>query len=114
MSKKFQKFGKLKKEDFLRTGIKEACTAHNLTVCSFLRTRCWNKIILCVRGGALQGEEEPLAHRSLVGFCCSQEDGSVVGPEVPDENPFSAPSPRGAVVQNFSMHEYSWVSPGVG
>ena len=36
-----------------------------------------------------------------------------IGPEVPDECPFSAPSPRGAMVQKFQMHAYSVVSPGV-
>ena len=44
----FLKFEKLKKEAFLRIGIKEAYTAHTLTVCSFLRTRCWDKIMSCV------------------------------------------------------------------
>ena len=28
--------------------------------------------------GTLQGGKEPPAHRSFVGFCCSQQDGSVV------------------------------------
>ena len=38
-----------------------------------------------------------------------------IGPEVPDESPFSAPSPRGAMmVQKSPMHAYSLVSPGVG
>ena len=32
-----------------RIGIKEAHTAHTLTVCSFLQTRCWNKIMSCVQ-----------------------------------------------------------------
>ena len=36
------------------------------------------------------------------------------GPEVPDERPFSAPSPRGATVQKFQMHAHSLESPGVG
>ena len=36
------------------------------------------------------------------------------GPEVPDERPFSPPSPRWAMVKKFPMREYSLVSPGVG
>ena len=36
-----------------------------------------------------------------------------IGPEVPDESPFSPPSPRGAIVQKSPMHAYSLVSPGV-
>ena len=36
-----------------------------------------------------------------------------LSPEVPDERPISPPSPRGAVVQKFQMHGYSWVSSGV-
>ena len=38
-----------------------------------------------------------------------------IGPEVPDERPFSPPSPRGgAMVLKFPMHAYSLVSPRVG
>ena len=38
-----------------------------------------------------------------------------IGPEVPDESPFSVPSPRGTMmVQKFPMHAYSLVSLGVG
>ena len=37
-----------------------------------------------------------------------------IGPEVPDESPFSAPSPRGAMVQKSQMHACSLVSPAVG
>ena len=36
-----------------------------------------------------------------------------IGPEVPDGSPFSAPSPRGVMVQKFQMHAYSLVSSGV-
>ena len=30
-------------------GIRETYTVHTLTICSFLRIRCWKKIIPCVR-----------------------------------------------------------------
>ena len=33
-----------------------------------------------------------------------------IGPEVPDECPFSAPSPRGTLVQKSPTHAYSQVS----
>ena len=36
-----------------------------------------------------------------------------IGPEVPYESPFSAPSPRGAMIQKFQMHALSLVSSGV-
>ena len=37
-----------------------------------------------------------------------------IGPEVPEESPFSPPSPRGTMVQKSPTHAYSLVSPGVG
>ena len=37
-----------------------------------------------------------------------------IGPKILDESPFSAPSPRGTVVQKSPMHAYSLVSLGVG
>ena len=36
-----------------------------------------------------------------------------IGPEVPDEGPFSAPSQRESIVQKFRMRAYSLVSAGV-
>ena len=102
-----------------RIGIKEAYTAHTLTVCSFLRTQCWDKIMSCVLWRnppppPPQGEEEPSAHRSFVGFCpvkkMAPSPREAIGPEVPDESPFSAPSPRGAMLQKSPMHAYSQVS----
>ena len=44
----------------------------------------------------------------------AQSSREATCPEVPDERPFSPPSPRGTIVQKFPMHAYSLVSPGVG
>ena len=80
-------------------GIRETCTSHTLTVCSFLRIGCWNKIIPCIRSfvGFLPQSRRWLRHHVK----------QAIGPEVPDECPFSAPSPRETVVQKFPMHACS-------
>ena len=55
------------------------CTAHTLSVRSSLRTRCRNKIMSCVlRRYPPKVRRNPSAHRSFVGFCRTQKDGSVV------------------------------------
>ena len=70
-----------------RIGIKEAYTAHTLSVCSSLQTWCWNKIMSCVLRRNLsspllpQGEEEPPAAVKKM----APSSHEAIGPEVPDE-----------------------------
>ena len=95
--------------------------AHTLSVCSFLRNQCWNKIMSCVLRGPLlfppkvecnPGRTDPvLVFTAVKKMAPSSREA--IGPEVPDECPFSAPSPRGSMVQKFPMHAYSKVSFGV-
>ena len=58
-----------------------------------------------------RGEEDPRRTDPLLVFVAVKKMApsslEAIGPEVPDECPFSPPSPRGTMVQKFPMHAYS-------
>ena len=76
------------------------------------RRRCGCDHVLA--GESCLSREESVSRERIRVNKMAPSSREAIGPEVPDECPFSPPSPRGTTVQKFQMHAYSLVSPGVG
>ena len=84
-------------------------SVYTLSVCSSLRTRCWDEFMSCVLRRTLTKLRRNPRARILCWFYAAVKKTApssreAIGPEVPDGCPLS----RGAMGQKFQMHACSW------
>ena len=78
MSKKFRNVEMLKSKPFFESVSRKVYGTHSFRLFNHPNPVLEKDHVLRSEEEPSQGEEEPPAYGSFVGFCCSQEDGSVV------------------------------------